>query len=218
MNISDEGTIREYYDTRKQIATFTEDVQFIMSHPNYSLPYIQPGRFVHIKHKNIDFGWGIVVNYKERKPQKNPQGEINDHQKYVVDVLLKLAEGSSVGTKTFEDLPAGAIPPKDGENYRMEVVPVMLTCVQAIGHIRVHLPKELHSLDSRNSMKKTHKEVQRRFPDGVPVLDPIENMNIQDEQFKKNLRVRKPLNHVQRCRILLTENAENRSSRISSSC
>src|SRR5699024_12402851 len=99
----------------------------------------------------------------------------------------------------------------EGENYRMEVVPVMLTCIQAIGHIRVHLPKELHSLDSRNSMKKTHKEVQRRFPDGVPVLDPIENMNIQDEQFKKNLRVRKPLHHVKRCRILLTANAENRS-------
>ena len=67
-------------------------------------------------------------------------------------------------------------------------------------------------------MKRTHKEVQRRFPDGVPVLDPIENMNIQDEQFKKNLRVRKPLHHVQRCRPSLTANAENRSSRISSSC
>jgi ATP-dependent RNA helicase DOB1 len=31
-------------------------------------------------------------------------------------------------------------------------------------------------------------EVKRRFPDGLPVLDPIENMEITDDSFKKLLR------------------------------
>ena len=31
-------------------------------------------------------------------------------------------------------------------------------------------------------------EVQRRFPDGLPILDPIENMDITDESFRKLLR------------------------------
>ena len=37
-------------------------------------------------------------------------------------------------------------------------------------------------------MYKSLKETERRFPDGIPILDPIENMNITDEGFKKLLR------------------------------
>ena len=32
---------------------------------------------------------------------------------------------------------------------------------------------------------KTVKEVQRRFPEAVPLLDPIQDMNITDDSFKK---------------------------------
>lgn len=189
MNIPDEGTIREYYETRQQIDKFAEDVQYIMSHPNYSLQYFQPGRFVHVKHKNVDFGWGVVVNYKERKNFKKPD-EIPDHHKYVVDVLLEVADGTSVGTKTYEDLPSGVYPPKDGAKGKMEVVPVMLTCINSLSHVRVHLPKDLKSPDPRNSVKKVISEVQRRFPDGLALIDPLEDMQIKDEGLKKNLRVR----------------------------
>lgn len=218
MTVSDEGTIREYYETRKQIETFAEDVQFVMSHPNHSLHFFQPGRFVHIKHKNLDFGWGVVVNYKERKFQNQPSEPVLDHHKWVLDVLLKVPEHTSVGTKTFQDLPPGVVPANEGEKSRVEVVPVMLNCVQAIGHIRVHLPKELKSQDTRNSIKKTMNEVQKRFPDGVPVIDPLEQMNIEDEGFKKNLRVSlmwtEAFSKIEG--VLLTANLENRSSRIPS--
>ncbi|KAK6820006.1 rRNA-processing arch domain protein [Aspergillus parasiticus SU-1] len=188
MTISDEGTIREYYDLRKQIRQFTDDMQAVISHPNYCLPFIQPGRLISIKHKDVDFGWGVVVNYKQRKPPKNSTEEPTPYQKYVVDVLLRIADGPSVGTKTFEDLPSGVRPPKEGENSRMEVVPVVLSCLQSISHIRIFLPKDLHSADSRNGVKKALDEVQKRFPDGIAVLDPIENMNIKDDNFKKLLR------------------------------
>ncbi|GMF72492.1 unnamed protein product [Aspergillus oryzae] len=188
MTISDEGTIREYYDLRKQIRQFTDDMQAVISHPNYCLPFIQPGRLISIKHKDVDFGWGVVVNYKQRKAPKNSTEEPTPYQKYVVDVLLRIADGPSVGTKTFEDLPSGVRPPKEGENSRMEVVPVVLSCLQSISHIRIFLPKDLHSADSRNGVKKALDEVQKRFPDGIAVLDPIENMNIKDDNFKKLLR------------------------------
>lgn len=189
MKISDEGTIREYYETRDHIDRLTDDVKYVMMHPNYCLPYFQPGRFIQIKHKNLDFGWGVLVNYKERKQFKKPE-EIPDNQRYIVDVLLNVSDGTSVGTKTYEDLPSGVYPPKDGEKGKMEVVPVMLSCVNAISHIRVHLPKDLKSADSRSSVKKVIGEVQRRFPDGVALIDPLEDMQIKDESLKKNLRVR----------------------------
>ncbi|OGM39881.1 putative ATP dependent RNA helicase (Dob1) [Aspergillus bombycis] len=188
MTISDEGTIRDYYDLRKQIRQFTDDMQAVISHPNYSLPFIQPGRLISIKHKDVDFGWGVVVNYKQRKTPKNSAEEPTPYHKYVVDVLLRIADGPSVGTKTFEDLPSGVRPPKEGENSRMEVVPVVLSCVQSISHIRIFLPKDLRSADSKNGVQKALDEVQKRFPDGIAVLDPIENMNIKDDGFKKLLR------------------------------
>lgn len=188
-NIADEGTIREYYDTRTQIEQFTEDIQFVMSHPSHCLSFIQPGRLVHVKHQGLDFGWGAVVNYKERKPQKNSQEVISDHQKYVVDILLKVPDGTSVGTKTFEELPSGVVPPTQGQKVKVEVVPAMLACIKAFAQLRVPLPKDLRSVDSRNNAKNLLNEVQRRFPDGLPIADPIEDMHIKDDGFKKTLRV-----------------------------
>jgi len=56
--------------------------------------------------------------------------------------------------------------------------------------VRLYLPKDLRPADNRFSVGKSLQEVIRRFPDGVPPLDPIEDMNIKDDQFKKVIRVR----------------------------
>lgn len=34
-------------------------------------------------------------------------------------------------------------------------------------------------------MAKSIREVLKRFPDGLPLLDPIEDMQIEDENFSK---------------------------------
>lgn len=190
MTISDEGTIREYYDLRKQLDGFTDDMKFVMTHPDHCIAYLQPGRLVHIKHQDYDFGWGPVVNFKQRRPPKNSKEELPPNQSYVVDVLLRLAEGPGVATKTSQELPPGVRPPKDGEETRMEVVPITLSCIQAFGHLRIFLPKDLKPVDARKNVGKALTEVQKRFPDGLAVLDPIENMGIKDDGFKKLLRVR----------------------------
>lgn len=188
MTIEDEGTIREYYDLRKQLDTFSGDVQAVISHPNNAVPFLQSGRLIRVKYQDLDFGWGVVVTWRERKPERKSE-VIPAHQSYMVDVLLRLASGPSVGTKSSQDLPPGVYPAKEGEKSRIEVVPIMLNCIHAFSHVRLNLPKELMSLDSRNSMGKHMAETQRRFPDGIPLIDPIENMEIKDESFKKLLRV-----------------------------
>jgi ATP-dependent RNA helicase DOB1 len=54
------------------------------------------------------------------------------------------------------------------------------------------MPKDMKSREDiesvREQLLKSLKEVERRFPDGLPILDPIENMNITDDSFKKLLR------------------------------
>ncbi|GAQ07878.1 ATP-dependent RNA helicase mtr4 [Aspergillus lentulus] len=188
MSISDEGTIREYYELRTQLDKFADDIQAVISHPDYSLTFMSPGRLVHIKHKDKDFGWGVVVNYKQRRPPKNSTEEIPRDKRYVVDVLLNIAEGPSVATKTFEELPSGVRPVKEGDNSRMEVVPVLTECIRAISHVRMKLPKDLNPKEAKNGVKKSLAEIHKRFPDGIATLDPIEDMNIKDESFKKLLR------------------------------
>ncbi|MCJ1279955.1 ATP-dependent RNA helicase mtr4 [Puttea exsequens] len=189
MEISDEGTIKEYYDLRIQLDTYTKDMRDVINHPNYCLQFMQSGRLVRIKHQDYDFGWGAVVNFIARKPGRDQKAEeITPQQSYVIDTLLTVADTSSNGTRTYQDLPHGVRPASSGEKSRMEVVPILLSCVESIGHVRIFLPKDLKTQEQRNNAKKSIDEVKRRFPDGIAVLDPIENMGITDASFKKLLR------------------------------
>ena len=188
--IQDESTIREYYDLREQLNIYTKDMRNVITHPNYCLQFMQSGRLVRIKYKDYDFGWGAVVNFTMRKAAKGPGGgDIPPQQSYVVDVLLNIANETTFTPNAFTDLPRGLRPPSADEKGKMEVVPVLLSCIDSIGHVRVFLPKELRSNEAKNTVRKSLNEVKRRFPDGIAILDPIENMGITDESFKKLLRV-----------------------------
>ena len=172
MNIPDERIISEYYELRKQL---TEDMQAVISQPNYCLPFMmQPGRLVQIKYMGYNFGWGAVVNFKQRRPPINSSEKLAPHQSYVVDVLLKIATGSLVGAKTHKDLPSDVRPPKDSENSRIEIVPVVLSRIQAISHIRIFLPRELQTIDSRNTIGKALEEVQNASLMVSLCLTPLE--------------------------------------------
>lgn len=50
------------------------------------------------------------------------------------------------------------------------------------------MPKDADSPTERTHLRKALNEVKRRFPDGVPGLDPLENMGISDDSFKQLLR------------------------------
>jgi len=190
MEIPDEGVIKEYYDLRQQLNVYAKDMRDVINHPNYCLQFMQSGRLVRIKHQDYDFGWGAVVNFTQRQPDRHQKPEdIKPQETYVLDVLLHVADSSSNGTKTYYDLPQGVRPPAKGEKGKMEVVPIVLSCVESIGHVRIFLPQDLRSFEQRNTVKKALDEVKRRFPDGIAVLDPIENMGITDASFKKLLRV-----------------------------
>ncbi|KAI9849570.1 MAG: ATP-dependent RNA helicase mtr4 [Thelocarpon superellum] len=199
--IPDEPAIREYYELRQQLTTYTQDMRDVINHPNYSLPFMQPGRLVRIKHGAHDFGWGAVVNWTKRRPEPSGRGRRggggggdaeaapSPQQAHVLDVLLRVADDTgAVGTQTHQELPPGVRPPAAGAAGKMEVVPVLLSCVEAIGHVRVFLPKDLKNAEQRNTMRKALDEVQKRFPDGLAVLDPVENMGITDDAFRKLLR------------------------------
>ena len=189
LEIPDEATIKEYYDLRQQLTSYTKDMRNVINHPNYCLQFMQPGRVVHIKHKDQDFGWGAVVKFNPVRVVKGQSAEeVPPQESFMLDVLLLVSSEFSTGTQTQGPIPAGLQPPSGDDKGKMEVVPVLLSCIEAIGHVRIFLPKDLKPADQRNTVRKSLDEVKRRFPDGIAVLDPIENMGITDDSFKKLLR------------------------------
>jgi ATP-dependent RNA helicase DOB1 len=186
--INDEATVKDYYNLRQQLDSHTKDMRDVIMHPSYCLQFLQGGRLVKIKFKDHDFGWGAVVTFTARRANN---GEVLPPQEsYIVDVLLCVASDTQFAPTVNDGLPPGVRPPGSGDKGKMEVVPVILNCIESIGHLRVFLPNDLKSTEQRNGVRKALGEIKKRFPDGIAILDPIENMNITDDSFKRLLRVR----------------------------
>ena len=66
--IPDEVLVSQYYDYRHQLDQLVADFREVITHPTYSLPFLQPGRLVKVKYEKHDFGWGVIINYQKRLP------------------------------------------------------------------------------------------------------------------------------------------------------
>ncbi|KAG2185026.1 hypothetical protein INT43_000939 [Umbelopsis isabellina] len=187
MVIPEEDNIASYYELRQQLDTYSKDMRDVINHPAHCLPFLQPGRLVRIKHEDMDFGWCVVVNYqKQIQKGKNVDGS-DKEPKYIVDCLMHCLAGSVVA-KNADGSTVGIRPPKQGEPGEMIVVPVTLSTLDGISHVRLFLSNDLKPAEERNNIFKSIMEVKKRFPEGIPQLDPIENMGIKDEGFKKLVR------------------------------
>ncbi|KAB5586084.1 rRNA-processing arch domain-containing protein [Coniochaeta sp. 2T2.1] len=191
MIIPDENTVKDYYAIRQQLEGYNKDMVSVIQHPKYCLEFLQPGRLIHIKTPaGADFSWGVVVNFKER--QSSRAGESwPEQENFFVDVLLRISKDSKSFHQTARNgdaVPDGVEPVKGDEWGRYEIVPCLLTCLKSISTVRVFLPKAMNDQGEKDQAGRALEEVQRRFPDGIPALDPIENMGITDDSFKKLLR------------------------------
>lgn len=198
--IADEAIIKDYYQIRQQLNTYTKDMRSVIQLPNYSLDFLQPGRLVEIYNPNEsqgkisgaqDFGWGVIVQHTARRAPRMGEPDWPPQESYFIDVILPLSASSA----SFKDgppageMPPGLVPPSGESDIIHTQVPCLLTCIKSISQIRLFMPKEGLKKDAdREQLYKSLAEVRRRFPDGMPILDPLENMEINDDSFKKLLR------------------------------
>uniref|UniRef100_A0A8D2IV13 Exosome RNA helicase MTR4 n=1 Tax=Varanus komodoensis TaxID=61221 RepID=A0A8D2IV13_VARKO len=178
IEIPNEENVVIYYKIRQQLAKLGKEIEEYIHKPKYCLPFLQPGRLVKVKNEDDDFGWGVVVNFSKKSNVKPNSGELDPL--YVAEVLLHCSKESLKNSAT-----EAAKPAKPGEKGEMQVVPVLVHLLSAISSVRLYIPKDLRPLDNRQSVLKSIQEVQKRFPDGVPLLDPIDDMGIKDPGLKK---------------------------------
>lgn len=86
IKIEDEELVAEYYGFRQQLEQMNADFREVVTHPTYSIPFLKPGRLVKVKYQNLDFGWGVVLNYQKRLAPKVP---MNDYLYSLFDTDLE---------------------------------------------------------------------------------------------------------------------------------
>lgn len=193
--IDEEKSLKNYYSLIEQYKSIKKDVRDIVFSPKYCLPFLQPGRLVCIECTRTDedlpsfsiediVTWGVIINFRRIKSVSEDEGSKKpEDASYTVDVLAKCMVSGEDGAKKTTKI----VPLKDsGEPI---VVSVPLSQIYNVSSIRVIMSKNLLPLEAReNTLKKVSEVLSRFSKDGVPLLDPEEDMKVQSSSYRKAVR------------------------------
>ena len=65
ISIPNEDVVEGYYVCRQHLESLASHFRTIITHPSHSLPFLQIGRLVKVKHQTTDFGWGVILGYRK---------------------------------------------------------------------------------------------------------------------------------------------------------
>ncbi len=205
-DVTYENQLREILTFKHQIEKYDEEISRIVSKPENLVPFLVPGRLIKIR----NWGWGAVVNFSkktlemvtktakdrailnlfqtESKGNLNNLEEIKDKnvEMYFVDVILYCKNTLDSGAKIVP----GNLHEKEGQ---FGVVPCVMMSVENISPYKIKLP---HNLTERNAFKDMEVfmlELLNRFKNKIPEMDPLKQMEINDENLKEKIEKKKTL-------------------------
>ena len=76
------------------------------------------------------------------------------------------------------------MPVEKNEKGVMVAVTIHPSLINQISSVKIFLPKDLKSSDSKKAVMKSLEQVQKRF-ENVPLIDPIKDMKINEKPFKE---------------------------------
>lgn len=186
--IPDETSALAYYRIRQVLNKLALQMEELVNKPKYCKHFLQPGRLVKVRNGTDDFGWGVVVNFQEKAPQKQGRGmhrkeEADAEPEVVVDVLLNCDCETIRPYISNNCSPRPAAMSKSGRT-EMAVVPIMLPLIRGISSVRLFIKNDLKSLDNRKAVWMSLEETKKRFSDNIPLLDPVEDLRVKDPRLK----------------------------------
>jgi ATP-dependent RNA helicase DOB1 len=174
------------FEMQDGLAALQREIQRACTLPAHCLPFLQPGRVVHVKHSGADFGTGIIMNFTRNEAQERAAAAAGGSaaSAYTVDLLVRCVADCHP-PKPLADPSTASWHASDGA----EIVTLPLVAIAAFTQARLKVLKDLRSLDQRRRMMDLLAECCRRCEGGQPpLLDPVASMGIKDEGFKKLLR------------------------------
>ncbi|XP_062200642.1 DExH-box ATP-dependent RNA helicase DExH9 [Phragmites australis] len=190
MVIEEEESLKDYYDLLQQYKSLKKDVHDIVVSPKYVLPFLQPGRLVRIQYStdepatfSVDENvtWGIIINFE--KVKSHGEDRRPEDSDYTVDILTRCSVNKdNSGKKTTKIVPLK-------ERGEPVVISLPLSQIDGLSSIRMYIPKDLLPVESReNTLRKVEEVLSRFAKDGIPLLDPEEDMKVQSKSFRKATR------------------------------
>jgi ATP-dependent RNA helicase DOB1 len=196
----------QYYQMDQQLLLTRRKISKIVQKPEYIVKFLQvAGRFLDISIDGENFGWGVLTSFK-KKTGTGSGGDagrlanISNGPAYTLEVLLFCVDRhfDTVDEKDEKEdaddaslLWRGAIrncrPVQKDDNQKvvsMRVFTVDLDNIERISAVRIFTPQAVHTPEARKKVALSLHEVKKRFPDGIPLLDPIKDLGIEDESFK----------------------------------
>ncbi|KAF3774853.1 DExH-box ATP-dependent RNA helicase [Nymphaea thermarum] len=181
LDASSEVELAEYHKLRLDVAQLEKRMMSEITRPERVLCFLIPGRLVKVRDGVTEWGWGVVVNVVKKPTSASsslPSSLAAARTgSYIVDTLLHCSSGLTNGSRPKP------CPPRSGEKGEMHVVPVQLSLVCALSSIRLSIPSDLRPIEARQSVLLAVQELGKRFPNGLPKLDPIKDMGIEDPEF-----------------------------------
>lgn len=184
LDATGEVEVKEYHNLKLEVAQLEKKMMVEMTKPEKVLHFLLPGRLVKVREGGTDWGWGVVVNVVKRPPaavgtlaasMSSSQGTT-----YIVDTLLHCSSISSENGSRPKPTP-----PRSGEKGEMHVVPVNLSLISALSKLRISVPSDLRPLEARQSILLALQELENRFPQDLPKLNPVKDMGIDDPDIVK---------------------------------
>ncbi|XP_010275960.1 PREDICTED: DExH-box ATP-dependent RNA helicase DExH9 isoform X2 [Nelumbo nucifera] len=193
--IEEEESLKNYYTLLQQYKSLKKDVCDIVFSPRYCLPFLQPGRLVRLRCNENDDStpsfsledqatWGVIINFEKVKDvSEDDESRKPEDANYTVNVLTRcIFNKDGITKKSLRVIPLK----KSGEPA---VVSIPITQIDSLSSIRLIIAKDLLPLQAReNTIKKILEVLSRFSKEGMPLLDPEEDMKVQSNSYKKAMR------------------------------
>lgn len=195
----------QYYQMDQQLLLTRRKMKEIVRRPEYILKFLQtPGRFIDVVIDGESYGWGALLSCKKKQGtgaggSAGRLAEQTEAPAYNVEVFLFCVDrhfDTVEGKEREEDIENRNLlwqgstkhcrPVKAGDDAKiisMRVFTIGLESIDRISAVRIFTPKT-HPSESRKTIALSVKEVEKRFPDGIPLLDPVKDLGIKDDDFK----------------------------------
>ncbi|XP_055328735.1 exosome RNA helicase MTR4-like [Paramacrobiotus metropolitanus] len=177
--------LSQYFRILNEVTRLTKTVQEIITSEENVLAWLTPGRLLRLRHNEMDFGWCPFLQYKKTKSEKKKDKSAENSEICLIVALpvrdLANLEGSD-GLSYLK--PVSIQEAKDAL-----IIKANLGAIQALSSLKLYVPEDLSNKDGRLQLLKSLKEVHKRFPDGMPALDPVNHMKIKDEKFTDSVKL-----------------------------
>lgn len=147
LKITDETEVERLYYIAQRIQDYKEDIRRATMKPSIALGYLCVGRIIRLKQGNVDWGYGVSINFHAQKEKKDKKKKEEEEKPYLVDVMIYIRPRKNNETP---------VPCPLNEAGELVVLTFTLASVLEITRLKIsNLPSDLSLNASKTSVLNT---------------------------------------------------------------